>query len=195
MKIKLMMLVGLLMCSLSTLAQQKYSLNYIIGFPTGETSDFTESTSFRGVGFDFTHMLNKNIGVGVSVSLQTFYDEKGKQTTTEGTETITAYRYNYINSLPVYATGTYFFDGSKTIKPFVSLGVGVMYNNKEQEFGLFAAENDAWQFSVRPEAGLEYKIDYGLGIRAAFRYNYAADSSDLEGLSHMGLALGVVWSN
>ncbi|MDO6761447.1 OmpW family outer membrane protein [Tamlana sp. 2_MG-2023] len=189
------MLVGLITCSLSTLAQEKYSLNYIIGVPTGETADFTCPTSFRGVGFDYTHMLNSNVGIGVSASLQTFYDELGKVTTTSGTETITAYRFNYINSLPIYATGSYFFSNSKKLTPFVSLGIGAMYNNKQQDLGLYTLENDAWQFSVRPEAGLDYKINYGLSFRTAIRYNYAVESGDLEGLSHLALTLGVTWNN
>lgn len=195
MKLKFIMLVGMVTLSLSTLAQEKYSLNYIIGFPTGETSDFTESTSFRGVGFDYTHMMNSEWGVGFSASIQTFYDVLGKTTTTSGTETITAKRYNYINSIPLHVTGSYFFNESEKLTPFASLGIGVMYNKQEQDLGLYVLEDDAWQFSVRPEIGIEYEVGYGWGIRGAFRYNYAAKSGDLEGLSHMALAIGVIWTN
>ena len=196
MKLKLIMIVGMLTLSISAIAQEnKYSLNYIIGFPTGATADFTESTSWRGVGFDYTHMIDKQWGFGAGIEMQTFYDDLGKVTTTDGTETITANRYNYINSIPLYVTGSYFMSTSGNFTPFVSVGIGTMYNSQEQDLGLYTIEQDAWQFSVRPEVGFEYKINYGFGLRAAARYNYAADSGDLDGLSHIGLALGVIWSN
>ncbi|WP_067150054.1 outer membrane beta-barrel protein [Pseudotamlana agarivorans] len=195
MKLKFIMLVGTLVLTLSTFAQEKYSLSYIIGIPSGPTADFTPSTSFRGVGFDFTYMLSKELGIGASVGLQTFYDDLGKQTITDGTETTTATRYHYINSLPVYATASYFFNNSNNVTPFVSLGIGLMYNQIDEEIGVYTLEDDAWQFSMRPEIGLEYTINYGVSLRAAGRYNYAAKSGDVDGLSHFGIALGVTWSN
>lgn len=195
MKLKLYMLIGFLVVSLSTIAQEKYSLNYVIAFPTGKTADFIGKTSFRGVGFDYTHMMNNEWGLGVSAGLQTFYEDTGERTTTSGTETITANRYHYINSIPVYATGSYFFNESETFTPFASLGLGFMYNRQEQDLGLYTIEDDAWQFSVRPEIGFEYEVNYGWGIRTAFRYNYAAKAGDLEGLSHFAIAVGIIWTN
>ncbi|MDW5288920.1 outer membrane beta-barrel protein [Formosa sp. PL04] len=196
MKLKFIMIVSMLTLTISAIAQDnKYNLNYIIGFPTGATADFTESTSWRGIGFDYTHMIDKQWGFGASIEMQTFYDELGKVTTTEGTETITANRYNYINSIPLYLTGSYFLNETGKFTPFVALGIGTMYNNQEQDLGLYTIEQNAWQFSMRPEIGFEYEINYGFGLRGAFRYNYASKSGDLEGFSHLGLAIGVVWSN
>ncbi|WP_066223421.1 outer membrane beta-barrel protein [Formosa haliotis] len=195
MKSKYIWFFAMMVLSFSAMSQEKYSVNYSVGIPTGDTADFTESVSWRGVGFDYTHMLNQEWGVGISASLQTFYDDLGYVTTTEGKETVSANRYNYINSLPIYATGSYFINESADFTPFVSLGVGVMYNQKEQDLGLHVFEEEAWQFSLRPEVGFEYDVSYGLGLRAAARYNAAFKSGDLEGLSHFSIAVGVIWTN
>ncbi|GGZ75239.1 outer membrane beta-barrel protein [Algibacter mikhailovii] len=195
MKFKFILFVGLLAASFTTAAQDKYSLNYIIGFPTGEASEFISSTSWRGIGFDYVHELDRNWAIGGSISWQTFYEDIGYQTTENGTETVSAKRYNYINSLPIHVTGSYYFKSSKDLTPFISLGVGAMYNRQEQDLGLYVLSSDAWQFSVRPELGVEYELRYGFGLRGALRYNYAAKSGGLDGLSHIGLALGVYWDN
>jgi len=185
----------LLFFAVSSLAQSKFALTYSIGFPTGETSDYFSSTSWRGVNIDYHYMLGDNLAIGLSTGWQVFSDNRGFVTETSGTETISGYRYNYLNSIPLLATASYFFDTTGDLSPFASLGIGITNNELEEDIGLFRVTRTGWPFTVRPEIGLDYKVNYNMGIRTSFRYNYIASGSDLPSLPNFAINVGLVWGN
>lgn len=180
--------------AVSSFAQSKFALTYSIGFPTGETSDYFSSTSWRGINFDYHYMLEDNFAIGFSAGWQVFSDSRGLVTETSGTETISGYRYNYLNSTPILATASYFFDTSGDLSPFATLGIGLTYNELQEDIGLFRTTSTGWPFTVRPEIGLDYEINYDVGIRTSFRYNYVASGSDLPSLPNFSINVGLVWS-
>jgi hypothetical protein len=184
----------LLFFAVSSFAQAKFALTYSIGFPTGETSDYFSSTSWRGVNFDYHYMLKEDFAIGFSAGWQVFSDNRGFVTETSGTETISGYRYNYLNSVPLLATGSYFFNSSGDLSPYASLGIGLTYSKLEEDIGLFRTTGTGWPFTVRPEIGLDYEINYNMGIRTSFRYNYIASGSDLPSLPGFAINVGLVWS-
>lgn len=184
----------LLFFSVSSFAQSKFALSYSIGFPTGETSDLLNSTSWRGVSLDYYHFTDDNFAFGFSAGWQVFSSDLGYVTETTGTETISGYRYNYLNSFPIYATGSYFFNESGDVQPYASLGIGLVYNELNQDTGLFRDESSGWPFSLRPEVGVDYKVGYNFSLRGAVKYHYVASGSDLPSLSYFALNFGLVWS-
>lgn len=184
-----------LLFSTASVAQSKFALTYSIGFPTGETSDYFESTSWRGINIDYHYFIRENVAVGFSTGWQVFNDNRGFVTETEGTETISGFRYNYLNSFPLLVTGSYFFSASGNLSPFASLGVGLTYNELEQDIGLFRDTSTGWPFTLRPEIGLDYEVNYNFGIRASFRYNYVASGDELPSLPYFAINVGLVWSN
>ena len=185
-------LIIFLFISVSSFAQTKFGINYVVGIPTGETSDYIDNTSWRGVNFDFSYFLKQDLAIGLSGGWQVFDEGRGFVTETTGTETISGYRYNYLNSIPLYGTSTYYFKTDK-LSPYASLGVGVVYNELEQDIGLIQVQDDAWQFSLKPEIGLDYEVYYGLELRASLRYYYVAEAGDLPDLSYLGIGIGLVW--
>lgn len=187
-----MVIVLILFTSLNISAQTKFGINYSVGIPLAETSDLFDDVSWRGVNFDFSYFLKEQIAIGFSGGWQVFDDSRGYVTETTGTETISGNRFNYLNSVPLFATGSYYFKTDK-LSPYVSLGIGVVYNQLDEDIGLISYENEAWQFGVRPEIGLDYEIYYGLELRGSVRYHYVADSGDLPNLSYLGITLGFVW--
>ena len=164
----------------------------MVGIPTGETSDYIDNTSWRGVNFDFSYFLKRDLAIGLSGGWQVFDEGRGFVTETSGTETISGYRYNYLNSIPLYGTSTYYFKTDK-ISPYISLGVGVIYNELEQDIGLIQEQDDAWHFSLKPEIGLDFEVYYGLELRTSLRYYYVNEAGDLPDLSYLGIGLGLVW--
>ena len=185
----------LLVFTITSYAQSKFALTYSVAFPTGETSDYFESTSWRGVGIDYSYLIKENLGVGFSTGWQVFSEDVGYVTETEGTETISGFRYNYLNSFPLFGTGTYYFNSSGKVEPYASLGMGLVYNRFERDIGLFTNENTAWQFGLRPELGLDYEFGYSVGLRAAVRYQYVASGSDVPSLPFFSVNVGLVWKN
>ena len=184
-----------LFCAFSSLAQTKFALTYSVGFPTGETSDFFSSTSWRGINIDYHYMLDNNFAIGFSTGWQVFNNNVGFVTETTGTSTISGFRFNYLNSFPLLATGSYFFDYSGDLSPFVSLGMGLTYSELDQDIGLFRDSVNGWPFTVRPEIGLDYEINYNVGLRASFRYNYVASGNELPSLPYFAINVGFIWSN
>lgn len=193
MKTRILTITTIFLITISLSAQTKFAANYSVGIPMGETSDLFDGASWRGVDLDFSHSLDPNLAIGFSGGWQVFDDARGYVTETVGTETISGYRYNYLNSIPLYATGSYFFK-TDYIMPYVSLGLGFVHNKLEEDIGLFSAEENAWQFSLRPEVGLDYELNYGLALRTSLRYHYVAKAGDLPNLSYLGITLGLVWS-
>ena len=56
-------------------AQKWYgAATYQISFPTGDTKNFTNNTSFRGVGLDFRYTIQKSTTVGIAFGWNVFYE-------------------------------------------------------------------------------------------------------------------------
>jgi hypothetical protein len=180
--------------SMSAQAQGGYSaLSYSIGFPSGDMSDFTETTSFRGVAFDYNYLLSNHMSLGIGFGWQTFYDDLGYQTIPDGTARISGFQYNYVNSFPVHLTGTYFFHPENTINPFAGIGIGTIYTMTDLDIGIFRFEENQWQFSVRPEVGVQIEVNYRTAARLSARYNHAFEAGELGSYSFLALAVGIVW--
>ncbi|MGB5191038.1 hypothetical protein, partial [Robiginitalea sp.] len=78
----------LLVFTTTSYAQSKFAVTYSVAFPTGETSDYFGSASWRGVGIDYSSLIQDNIGIGFSTGWQVFSDDVGYVTETDGTETV-----------------------------------------------------------------------------------------------------------
>jgi hypothetical protein len=189
-----MFLVLFLFLSTGTRAQEAYStLSYSVGIPAGDMSDFVESTSWRGVAFDYNYLLGKNFSIGIGFSWQTFYEELGYQTLKDGTINVSGSQYNYVNSFPVHLTGSYFFQSESIITPFAGIGVGTIYNMTNLDIGVFRFEENAWQFSMRPEVGMQLELNYRTAARVSGRYLHAFETANLGSFSFLALSVGFVW--
>ncbi|MBS3738114.1 outer membrane beta-barrel protein [Mesohalobacter halotolerans] len=193
---KTVITVSLLLCfAVSVSAQNKFSVTYNLAFPSGNTSDLFESTSWRGVNFDYHHFLSDEFAIGFSTGWQIFSDELGFVTETSGTETLSGFRYNYLNSYPILLTGSYFFNPDNQFSPYASIGLGFVYNELNEDIGILTFEKTGWPFSVRPEIGIDYELVYNLGLRASFKYNYVASGDELPSLPYFAFNIGLVWTN
>ena len=58
-------------------AQRSFtSLQYSIGFGAGDLKNFISKTSFRGITFDWRKNVNPNVGVGLELGWNVFYEAK-----------------------------------------------------------------------------------------------------------------------
>ncbi len=179
--------------SAGALAQGGYStLSYTLGFPMSDMKDFTENVSGRGVAFDYNYLVNDNISVGLGVGWQTFRDDLGYQTLVDGSASLSGYQYHYVNSFPIHVTGTYFLS-TDGLTPYFGLGVGTIYNMTDTDIGIFRFEDNVWHFSLRPEVGVQFDVNYRTGFRLSARYNYAFEAGDIGSFSYFALGAGIVW--
>ena len=193
MRIRIFLLV-ISLVSLQGFSQKSYlSLNYSIGFPSGDIKDFADGTSGRGAALDYAYFVKENISVGISASWQSFYEDRGYQSFTDGTATLTGKQFNYVNTLPIYLNANYFFKAGTSVKPYVGLGIGTIYASKRSDIGIFEIADDGWAFGVKPEVGLQYMVSSNFALNAAYRYNFASDIDEVGNMSYSSLLIGVAW--
>jgi len=168
---------------------------YNVAIPMGDLKDFINPVSARGLSFDYQYMMTDNVGLGFGIGWQVFYEDIGFFETTDGTATVSGYQYHYLNSFPAHFTATYFLDNGNTIIPYAGLGIGVIYNIRNNDFGLYTIEDDAWHFSLRPEAGIMFDVNYRFAMKLNARYVQGFNTKDLDGQNYLAIGLGFVFRN
>lgn len=175
-------------------AQDRFtSLALNIGIPMGDTKNFVEEATARGLSFDYNKLINENLAVGGGIAWEVFYQEMGQTTTTVETSSVTGLEYRYMNSFPLHLTGTWFFTPEKAFTPYAGLGVGTIYDRQDKDIGIYRYKEDAWHLSFRPEVGFQYDINNFTGLRFGVRYNQAFAAGNIDASSYLAVTLGVVW--
>ena len=95
------------------------------------------------------------------------------------------------------ALADWFFNPKGFVQPFAGLGIGVNYNERRTEIGFYALEDNSWNFSVSPEAGVI--VPFGKysawGFSAKARYNYQVYNRDrFNGMQYLDLSFGLSYS-
>ncbi|NMM48234.1 outer membrane beta-barrel protein [Marinigracilibium pacificum] len=172
-------------------AQSKYSsLNYSMGLPTGDLADYIEDASFRGLTFSFRSEVNEMLMLGVKVGYNAFYEDSGYKTATDGNTTISGRQYRYEHVVPIYFTiGKQFLEDD--FRPYINLGIGTSYIDRETDIGVFAFKDDTWQFSLNPELGFVYWVYPGFGLNFGVSYyaNFKNDTFDAQ--NYVGIQAGI----
>ncbi|MFN3841495.1 MAG: acyloxyacyl hydrolase [Cyclobacteriaceae bacterium] len=152
-------------------AQSNTVVSYSVGFGTGDLGEFIEKPSFRGISFDYRNMVNSNIGVGVNFSWNTFYEEMDRATYTIDNISLTGKQYRYSNNFPMLATAAYFLKPEESTNPFVAFGIGTMYTLRNTNMNLYTLKQEAWNFLLQPEVGLQFEIDPDTALHLSLKYN------------------------
>ena len=175
------------------------SLHWDIGFGIGSTHDFIGKPSFRGLGFDYKKMVNGNVGVGLSVGWQTFYEHRSNETYTNTTADgssvqYTGIQYRYLNAFPIHINTDYYFgEDGKEVRPFIGLGVGTLFSERKINMGSFSATNNTWQFSLQPEVGVLYNIQSDAAFLISGKYTSPFRNNTFDSQPYFALNIGIVW--
>jgi opacity protein-like surface antigen len=162
----------------------------------GDLHDYSTKTSFRGYNMEFLHHAKPGVVVGVETGWNVFYERVDKQDYKQGTATISGVQYRYTNSVPIIAeTKFYPMSDKKMVNGYVGAGVGTVYASRSTDFGLYRINKDAWQFCLRPEAGMVINMHPGLKAILGVKYYVALNSSDLDGQSFLSANIGLVFTS
>ncbi len=190
--IKILSVILLLAIGVGMTAQSsKTNLYYTMGVPLGNTNDFIDKTSFRGMGFEYQYMFTDRLALGGVLQWSTFYQEFPEDTYQLDNGAITGYKYNYINTVPMYLTGTYYLAGDDaTVIPYIGLGVGTYWLESRSDMGLYAGVDNTWHFGVIPKAGILVPFSYSTSLYIGFDYNIAIKNSEVDQQSWLGISVG-----
>ena len=101
------------------------TVTYAVSIPMGNTKDFTDNVSWRGVGFDYAKFIlgGESTSIGFATGWYVFNDNKPNETTTRDNITVNGTQYRYLNSFPVLAVVRQHF-GSEGRQRFRRIGIG-----------------------------------------------------------------------
>lgn len=172
--------------------QMSYLLSYPVSFPLGDLHNYSSNVSFRGINVEYDKKMQPKTAADIEIGWNIFYQHVNQKTYTEGTASISGVQYRYTNAVPIIAGGKYYpATANKAIKPYVGLGFGTLYANRRTDFGLYRIVSEAWQFCIRPEAGLEFKMGYGVSLFIGAKYYWAFDAGELGGQPYLSVNLGI----
>jgi opacity protein-like surface antigen len=176
----------------SLLAQSNFSITYSIGLPAGDVKDFVSRGSFRGIALDYRYIITPQKALGFMVGMNTFYDEMPSETYTIENSSLTGKQYRYSNHIPMLATATYYFEPNEFIRPYATFGVGTMYSRRNTDMNLYTFEQEAWNFALQPEIGLQFELteDMGLVLTGKYFHGFEAGSELTGDQSYFSLNVG-----
>lgn len=171
------------------------SLQYSVGFGTGEMKDYISKVSWRGFTIDYRSLVNSNIGVGVDMGWNVFYEEMPDAVYESENITYAGKQWRYSNHFPVLLAADYFMDRGGMVTPYAGLGLGTMYSLQNTDMGMYTFEKDAWHFALRPELGVLIETSPGVGFNIVGKYYYGLKAGDLPAQGYFTLNFGFVFVN
>lgn len=176
-------------------AQSFTSLQYSMGFGTGDLGDFIGTPSFRGFTIDYRQMAQPNVGVGVDIGWNVFYSEKTNGVYTIDDLSYSGKQYRYNNQIPILVAADYYTKPGEKINPFVGFGLGTMFSRRNTDMGQYTLQQDAWHFAIRPEAGILVDAGTGTSFTVTAKYYYGFEAGDLPSQGYFALNFGFVFNN
>jgi hypothetical protein len=168
-----------------------WKMGYEIAFPFSSTKEFTDQVSWRGVSMDFDRLLNDNVAVGLGVAWSVFLEKEPDSYYEWDQMLIHGTQVRYINNIPILARFSWYQPVS-TFETYFTAGVGTVWQQQRREIGLWAFEDNYWQFALSPEAGIIFPIGRSY-LTAKVKYMAGFKTSSAPALSYLGIGLGFAW--
>lgn len=191
---KKLLFIAFIFIASAASAQSLTAVQYSIGFGSGDLGSYIGAPSFRGFTIDYRKLVQPNIGVGVDLGWNVFYDEKAFGTYTRGDLSYSGKQYRYNNQFPMLFAADYYLKPGEKINPFAGLGIGTMYSLRNTDMGQYTFEQDAWHFALRPEVGVLIQANPGLSLAVTGKYYYGFEAGDLDAQSYFALNFGFVFT-
>ncbi len=188
------LVAGIMSITQGNAQQRFFSIQYSMGFGSGDTKDFVNSASFRGISLEYRQFINPKIGVGFESGWNVFYERRAKASYVKDNQTFTGVQFRYINMVPILAAVDYYFKPEEHINPFVGLGIGTLYSHQTFDMGLYTiSAGEEWQFALRPEAGVRVNANPDLDLIVALKYFTGFKTSELASQNYFAFNLGFVF--
>jgi hypothetical protein len=193
-KIIILIAIVTLIVPFTTLAQGGYmSVEYVVGFPTGDLGEYIGTTSFRGAVVEYQKYIKSNLSIGGEVGWSAFYERKDYDTYSQENVSVSGIQYRYSSQLPILISVEYNFRPEATLKPYANFGLGTMYSRRDTDMGLWYVREEAWHFALKPEVGIMYELGLNTSFNLSAKYYTGLASGDLETQSYLALGAGFVF--
>ena len=178
------------------------TFSYQMGFPSADLKGWLPENDYLGWDFEMKTMVTHNLALGGHIGYQGFYKKYPRDTYEfpQGAITTTVFKYYY--TIPMQGVATWYFIPEGFVQPFLSMNVGMNYNERRGEIGIYVIEDNSWNFSFAPEAGVIVPFgkyaQWGLNLRGKYNYNvYSRDYDQLfnfNQLSYWNVMIGLTYT-
>jgi outer membrane protein W len=186
----------MVMVSMATFVKAQVStfgVNYVIGLPMGNTSDFIKDPSYRGASFEYTYIPDDHFGIHFEGGWNYFSQKIEKGTYEYKTLAITGTQYRYVESVPLFIGINYFALPEAVVKPYVAFGAGMMYLEQRNDVGLYSIYSHSWQFGIKPELGVAMNLSDNVFLKLSAKYYQSFKTDNLDAQAYMGLNMGLAF--
>ena len=147
------------------------AIQYSVAQPIGQTHDFAPSASFSGLAWEWRSYVRPHTSIGVLTGFNEFQHRNGG-TFDFPRGSVTGEHYRHLLVVPITVTGAWYFNSNRDDpRWYIGGGLGPRFIQQLFQLGLAEEQQDGWDFTVVPEAGLAFKMWYGTGGIVSLRYH------------------------
>ncbi|SIN81782.1 outer membrane beta-barrel protein [Algoriphagus halophilus] len=172
-----------------------FSVNYVVTVPLGNTSDYIDNPSGRGINFEFQKFINPHVAVGLEAGHTTLYKREEDKVYTEGSASISGVQYRYQYTWPILATVNYYALRTGLFRPYAGLGIGTMASNRRLDMGIYTTSKTHWQFAIKPEVGALIQPNASMAFKFGAKYLMGTGGDNFDSQSNINFNIGFVIFN
>ncbi len=88
----------------------------------------------------------------------------------------------------------YYIHPGEKVSPFLGANTGVMYTRRNTDMNLYTLEQEAWNFTVQPQIGVQFNNDISSAMTIMLKYYMGFKAGDLdENQTYLSLNVGFVF--
>jgi hypothetical protein len=171
-------------------------MTWQMSLPIGETQEFVDEVSFRGMGLDFRKRLRGGTFASVEMAWNVFH-QRSDELFEFDSGAVSGSQDHYINAFPIMIGVHQYFGKPRSTRMHVGLNVGGYLFVQTLRIGVTEFEEDTWEWGVAPEAGVAIPIQTGLWFEINARYHWSPTPETLLGrdteLTYYQFNLGFMW--
>lgn len=174
-----------------------FKLDWNVGIPMGEMSDFIESESYRGFRIGGRGFIYDYLSVGGEGGWQVYNDTWSGTQNIDGNIDVSGTQFRYMNMYPLLANIHFYLGEDGGVRPYLGTNAGVTFINQRTEIGLWAVSETSTHFSVAPEIGAFIPVGVaGAGLNIGGRYDVAFKTNKLDmNVQTFSFFLGFIFLN
>ncbi len=188
--------------AINTNAQSSYwAFSWPISMGIGNTNEYIEKTSFRGIAIDGRSFITDNISIGGEWSWEVFDEIKRdlppREITADGVSgNVSGTEFRYLNTIPIFVNAHYYLGQNGAVRPYIGGGIGTVYVDQRTDIGFISIQSKKWRFGLQPEVGIFVPMGLsGVGVSLKAKYRYATKASDAEAVTMFSFGIGFGFMN
>ena len=168
-----------------------FSVQYDMGFASGNLADYITKPSFRGASIQYRYVVSDYLEVGADAAWNVFYEKRDYDSYTAGTATLSGVQWRTQNEVPLLVAADYLIIPDGPVQPYIGVGLGTMYTERSTDMGTWRLKQNPWHFALKPEIGVMIELSSTTAFKISGRYYNGFKAGDLETQGYFTLSLGL----